>query len=59
MTEHLKKQEKLRQQERDRLSKQLKQEQAYKSFKNWLKDSLIKEKREMEYKKVEDYHKKI
>ena len=49
----------MRQSERERLEKELKQEKANKSFKSWLKQSLIKEKREMEHKRIEDYHKRI
>ena len=40
--EDQKKFEQMRKEERDRLEKQIKQESAYKTFKDWLKKSLIK-----------------
>lgn len=42
-----KKMEKLRKEERERLEKQIKQESSYKVFKDWLKNSLIKQREEM------------
>ena len=59
ITEHIKKQEERRKKERDNLIKVQKKEQSHQAFKGWLKQSLIKEKKESEIKRIENYHKKI
>lgn len=43
VTEALKKQQQLREKEDEKLKKYIKQEKAYKAFKDWLKTSLIKQ----------------
>jgi len=43
VTEALKKQQQLREKEQERLQKEIKQEKGYRAFKDWLKDSLIKQ----------------
>lgn len=56
--EEQKKIEKYRQQEDERLKKQVKQETAYKVFKDWLKQSLLKQRDEHIEKKFRDQEKK-
>lgn len=43
VTEALKKQQELRIKETERLHKETKQEKSYRAFKDWLKQSLIKQ----------------
>lgn len=58
VTEALKKQQQLREKEQERLQKEIKQEKGYRAFKDWLKDSLIKQQRETCNKKIEDHRKR-
>lgn len=58
VTEALKKQEELRKRERARLEKETKHEKGYRAFKVWLKDSLIRQQREVYQKRLEDQHKR-
>ena len=58
VSEALKKQQQLREKEQERLHKEIKQEKGYRAFKDWLKDSLIKQQRETCNKKIEDHHKR-
>ena len=55
VTEALKKQQQLREKEQERLQKEIKQEKGYKAFKQWLKQSLIKQQRDQYQKKIEDH----
>jgi len=56
--EALKKQQMLREKETERLHKEIKQEKGYKAFKDWLKQSLMKQQREAYQKKIEDHQKR-
>ena len=58
VSEALKKQQQLREKEQERLQKEIKQEKGYRAFKDWLKDSLIKQQRDACQKKIEDHHKR-
>ena len=58
VSEALRKQQQLREKETERLHKEIKTEKGYKAFKDWLKQSLIKQQREAYQKKIEDHHKR-
>ena len=58
VTQALDKQQQLRKKEAERLHKEIKQEKGYKAFKDWLKQSLIKQQRETYQKKIEDHQKR-
>ena len=58
VTEALKKQEELRKKEHERLEKEHKQEKCQRAFKEWLKQSLIKQQKDVFQKKIEKYNKR-
>lgn len=58
LRQHLDREEELKKKEHERLKKITKKEKCYHAYKEWLKKSLIKQRQELDEKKIENYQRK-
>lgn len=58
LRQHLDREEELKRKEHERLKKITKKEKCYHAYKEWLKKSLIKQRQELDEKKIENYQRR-